>query len=141
MIQLNITPSSGIPIYKQVYEQIERMIFNSQLLVGEYLPSVRQVASDIEVNPMTISKAYGLLEERGFLTRQRGKGMMVAEKVEQVAKKEKILMLNKQLDILLSNAQQMGISDDELLTLINQCFQQRKAINDLGDNSKNKDVK
>ena len=136
MIQLNITPSSGIPIYKQVYEQIERMIFNSQLLVGEYLPSVRQVASDIEVNPMTISKAYGLLEERGFLTRQRGKGMMVAEKVEQVAKKEKILMLNKQLDNLLSNAQQMGITDDELLTLINQCFQQRKVINNLGDNPK-----
>jgi len=118
MIAFNIAPSSGIPIYKQVFEQIERMILNGYLPVGEYLPSVRQVATDIEVNPMTISKAYGLLEERGYLSRQRGKGMMVAQQTEQVSKQEKIMKLEKMITALISDASQMGITEQELLTLI-----------------------
>jgi len=118
MIQFNIAASSGIPIYKQVVEQIERMILNGYLVCGEFLPSVRQVANDINVNPMTISKAYGLLEERGYLSRQRGKGMMVAQQEEQTSKKEKMAMLEKMIGELISDAAQMGINQQELLALI-----------------------
>ena len=115
MIQFTIAASSGIPIYKQVVEQIERMILNGFLANGEFLPSVRQVANELNVNPMTISKAYGLLEERGYLSRQRGKGMMVAQQEEQVSKKEKMDMLEKMIAELISDAAQMGINQQELL--------------------------
>ena len=57
-----LSPSSGEPIYRQLIAQIKRMIASGQLKAGEYLPSVRQLATDLEVNPMTISKAYGFLE-------------------------------------------------------------------------------
>ena len=130
MIQFNIAASSGIPIYKQVVEQIERMILNGFLAKGEFLPSVRQVANELNVNPMTISKAYGLLEERGYLSRQRGKGMMVAQQEEQTSKKEKIEMLEKMIAELLSDATQMGIDHQELLAL----FEAKMAIE---DNNKN----
>ena len=118
MIQFNIAASSGIPIYKQVVEQIERMILNGYLVSGEFLPSVRQVANEINVNPMTISKAYGLLEERGYLSRQRGKGMVVAQQDEQISKQEKMTMLAKVIRELIFDAAQMGINQQELLALI-----------------------
>ncbi|MEW6990329.1 GntR family transcriptional regulator [Colwelliaceae bacterium 6441] len=120
MIQFNIEVSSGIPIYKQVFEQVERMIVNGYLVAGTFLPSVRQVASSLDVNPMTISKAYGLLEERGYLTRQRGKGMMVAHQSEQNSKKEKMMILEKAITELVSDAVQMGINKQELLALITE---------------------
>ena len=123
IMQLNIEVSSGIPIYKQVFEQIERMIVNGLLAAGEFLPSVRQVAGDIEVNPMTISKAYGLLEERGYLTRQRGKGMMVAQQDVEKTLKEKHMQLEKNIKQLILDAKQMGVTEQELLKLVAKCIE------------------
>ena len=74
----HIKPSSGIPIYKQIIDQINRLVVSGYLKPGDGLPSVRQVAHYFEVNPMTISKAYSLLEATGVLERIRGKGMIIA---------------------------------------------------------------
>jgi GntR family transcriptional regulator len=97
------------------------MVLNGFLNAGEHLPSVRQVAGDLEVNPMTVSKAYGLLEERGYLVRLRGKGMVVAERDDDVSDKEKFNMLTKMIDELLSQAQQMGIDDQKVIELVANC--------------------
>ena len=118
MEQFTISPSSGVPIYKQLFSQIERMVLNGYLCVGENLPSVRQVATSLEVNPMTVSKAYGLLEERGYLTRLRGKGMVVAQRDEAVSQQEKLTMLNKMINELLIQAKQMGVNEQEIIELI-----------------------
>jgi GntR family transcriptional regulator len=115
-----ISPSSGIPIYKQLYSQIERMVLNSYFTVGEQLPSVRQVASDLAVNPMTVSKAYGLLEERGYLTRLRGKGMVVAQRDNEVLQQEKLYLVNEMVKDLLSQAQDMGISKQKVSQMIKE---------------------
>jgi len=119
--QFIISPSSGIPIYKQLYSQIERMVLNGYFVVGDSLPSVRQVATNLEVNPMTVSKAYGLLEERGFLTRLRGKGMVVAQRDEAVSHQEKIEMLNKMITELLTQAKQVGVNNQEVIALVTAC--------------------
>ena len=121
MDQFIISPSSGIPIYKQLYSQIERMVLNGYFAVGDNLPSVRQVATNLEVNPMTVSKAYGLLEERGFLTRLRGKGMVVAQRDEAVSHQEKIEMLNKMITELLTQAKQVGVNNQEVIALVTAC--------------------
>ena len=75
---LTIHPSSPEPIYRQIMEQLRRLIASDQLSAGEALPSVREVAGVHAINPMTVSRAYGLLELEGLLERQRGKGMVVA---------------------------------------------------------------
>jgi GntR family transcriptional regulator len=116
--QFNISPSSGVPIYKQLFSQIERMVLSGYFSQGDSLPSVRQVAADLEVNPMTVSKAYGLLEERGYLTRLRGKGMVVAKRDDEVSEQEKIAMLNKMIEKLIAEAEFMGISRKQLQQLI-----------------------
>tara|TARA_B110001454_G_C12632539_1_gene397578 strand:+ start:127 stop:561 length:435 start_codon:yes stop_codon:yes gene_type:complete len=116
--QFTISPSSGVPIYKQLFSQIERMVLNGYFAVGDHLPSVRQVATNLEVNPMTVSKAYGLLEERGYLTRLRGKGMVVAQRDEAVSTQEKFKMLNNMIEELLTQAQQMGVNEQEIISLV-----------------------
>lgn len=73
----NIQPNSDIPIYRQVADQVRRLIASDQLVAGEQLPSVRTLAIDLAVNPMTISKAFNLLEQEGLLERRRGVGMLV----------------------------------------------------------------
>jgi GntR family transcriptional regulator len=123
--EFKITPSSGVPIYKQLFSQIERMVLNSYLKSGEHLPSVRQVASDLEVNPMTVSKAYGLLEERGYLVRLRGKGMVVADRSEEVSTKEKLTMLKKIIDELLAQAKEMGIDEQTAVKLVSDGSQEQ----------------
>ena len=62
-----LQPVSGVPIYRQLVEQIRRLIAGGQLAPGTELPSVREVAQSHAVNPMTISKAYALLEAEGLL--------------------------------------------------------------------------
>jgi GntR family transcriptional regulator len=73
-----LNPQSGIPIYRQILDQVRRRIASGQLRPGDPLPSVREVALAHAVNPMTISKAYSLLEAEGLLEHNRGKPMTVA---------------------------------------------------------------
>lgn len=77
-MQLYIEPGSPDPIYRQLVGQISRLILAGQWPAGELLPSVREVATVHAINPMTVSKAYTLLEAQGLLERLRGKGMRVA---------------------------------------------------------------
>ncbi len=75
---LEIDHHSGVPIYRQVIEQIRQQIMAGQLSEGEQLMSVRELAAQLRVNPMTISKAYALLEVEGLTERRRGIGLFVA---------------------------------------------------------------
>lgn len=76
---LSIQTNSAEPIYRQIAAQLQRLIAGGQLLAGEELPSVREVAGRHGINPMTVSRAYSQLESEGLLGRRRGKGMVVAE--------------------------------------------------------------
>ncbi len=74
---LIIRPAAPEPIYRQIVEQLRRLISSGQLAAGEELPSVRDVAGQHAINPMTVSRAYSQLEAEGLLERRRGKGMVV----------------------------------------------------------------
>ena len=75
---LEIDHHSGVPIYRQVIDQVKRQIMAGQLSEGQQLDSVRELAARLRVNPMTISKAYALLEVEGLAERRRGIGLFVA---------------------------------------------------------------
>src|SRR5437899_391536 len=76
-ISLFVSPVSGVPIYRQLVEQIRAQVVGGRLEAGEFLPSVRQVAEELAVNPMTVSKAYSLLEKDEVVELVRGQGMRV----------------------------------------------------------------
>ena len=112
---LQLSPSSGEPIYKQLMEQIKRMIASGQLKGGEYLPSVRQLATELEVNPMTISKAYGFLESQGEVTRIRGKGMMIAELVHKKSMSNRLELLAPLFENLIQQCKQLDIDKQQAI--------------------------
>ncbi len=116
LISFEIVPSSGVPIYRQLMEQIRRLVASNHLNPGELLPSIRHLASELTINQMTISKAYSLLEAEGVLQRLRGKGMMVSEsQKQQLNSKQRLELLKPSLQKLITECRQLDISKDELL--------------------------
>ena len=73
-----VSTGSSEPIYRQLLEQLRRLVAGGQLQAGDEMPSVRELASALGVNPMTVSKAFSLMEAQGLLERRRGMGMVVA---------------------------------------------------------------
>ena len=73
-----LDPHTSVPIYQQLIDQVRRLVASGQLAPGAQLPSVREMAQEHTVHPMTISRAYSLLESEGLLERHRGKPMTVA---------------------------------------------------------------
>jgi GntR family transcriptional regulator len=121
-----LNPQSGIPIYRQVVEQVRRMVASGQLVSGSELPSVRELAVQHAINPMTISKAYALLENEGLLIRQRGKPMQVAAISKEESKQQKQDLLTPAIENLLLVAKQLDLDIDELLLLIKKQMKKNK---------------
>ncbi|MES2756102.1 MAG: GntR family transcriptional regulator [Pseudomonadota bacterium] len=122
-MHFEITPTAPTPIYRQIVEQVHRMVASAQLRPGDYLPSVRAEALHHAINPMTVSKAYSLLETEGLVMRVRGLGMVIAERGKS-GKSEKSAMLRPALDAAASMARQLGMSDADALALFQSCLNQ-----------------
>lgn len=122
-----LNPQSGIPIYRQLAEQIRRMVAGGQLQAGDELPSVRELAVAHAVNPMTISKAYSLLEVEGILVRQRGKPMQVAAQEKSAnSEQQRLEHLRPQLEHLVLAARQLEISDALLVASLQELLTNNK---------------
>jgi GntR family transcriptional regulator len=102
-----LKPHSGVPLYRQLYEQVRRLVASGQLAPGTELPSIRELAVTHAINPMTVSKVYAPLESEGVLERNRGKPMTVAaQRRPQVPLGARIETLDPALEALLMAAQQ-----------------------------------
>lgn len=119
---LDIDFHNGIPIYRQVIDQVRQQILTGELAAGEQLETVRDLAARIKVNPMTVSKAYSQLESEGMLERRRGVGLFIAEIRKTDSEKIKnelfINMANKTAML----AAQMGIEPDEAVKIFRECL-------------------
>jgi GntR family transcriptional regulator len=114
-----LKPQSGTPIYRQLVEQITRLIAGGQLTAGTELPSVRELAELHTVNPMTISKAYALLEAEGLLERQRGKPMRVAaRRRNQAPLTQRLQQLEPAVRDVVLAARQLEVGKKELIALL-----------------------
>ncbi|KGI79154.1 GntR family transcriptional regulator [Oleiagrimonas soli] len=118
---LTIQPTSPEPIYRQIVEQLRRLIAGGQLTPGEKLPSVREVAGFHAVNPMTVSRAYGLAESEGLLERQRGKGMVVAtgQGISR-SENERMQLLEPHLHETARQARELELPADEVVRRLQQ---------------------
>jgi GntR family transcriptional regulator len=122
-----IKPSSGVPIYRQVIDQIQRLVASGSLKAGDELPSVRHVAGHFEVNPMTISKAYSLLEAVGVLERIRGKGMIVApDQAATRSLKKRLELVQPILKEAATQAQQLGLPKETVLEALAEYLEESK---------------
>jgi GntR family transcriptional regulator len=124
-----LNPHSGTPIYKQILEQVRRLVASGQLRPGTELPSVRELATTHAVNPMTISRAYGLLEAEGLLERNRGKPMTVAAQPRaQAHVSRRLAQIEPQLEHLVLAARQLELSEAELVKALRRAWEESEPV-------------
>jgi len=113
-----IFPSSGVPIYRQIMDQVAVLVASGRIEPGDFLPSVRQMAADLEVNPMTVSKAYSQLELAGTVERIRGQGMRILAPDSMQLKTSRLRELGPYLEQAVAHAYQLSLSRRDVLDVL-----------------------
>ncbi|WP_377159271.1 GntR family transcriptional regulator [Roseateles sp. UC29_93] len=114
----SINPGSPEPIYRQLVEQLRRRVASGQLVAGQEIPSVRELAQALAVNPMTVSKAFGLMEAEGLVERRRGLPMVVAAQHQKAMKtRGRVELLRPTLEKAAAEARQLELPADQVLAL------------------------
>jgi GntR family transcriptional regulator len=113
-----VDPHSGVPIFRQIMQQARLAIAAGRLRPGDPLPSVRSLAIPLGVNPMTISKAYNLLERDGVLERRPGKPLVVAEVAADALTAERLAQLEDRLRPAAALCHDLGIDPEEAVALL-----------------------
>jgi DNA-binding transcriptional regulator YhcF (GntR family) len=114
-VHFAIDTKSGVPFYRQIIEQAKFAIARGDLEPGHRLPTVRQLAVDLSINPNTVIRAYRELEIEGVLNTQQGSGTFVSDKRPEVDPLERQRMLDQILTDMLARASDYGLSLDEVL--------------------------
>ena len=116
MIQLNYRDAK--PIYEQIKDGLRKLVITNSLIANEKLPSVREMASKLAINPYTIQKAYRELESEGYVYTVAGKGTFVAERKEVLGVRNEELM--KEFDEVVTELLFLAMDEDSLKTRIEQ---------------------
>ena len=112
----NIEWSDGAPIYRQLKDRVIAMMLDGILKPGEALPSVRQVAAEYQLNPITVSRAYQELADEGLVEKRRGLGMFVTEEASrQLRSSERERFLKDEWPAVAERIQRLGLSLQDLL--------------------------
>jgi GntR family transcriptional regulator len=120
-----VNTSSGVPIYRQLMDQVRALVASGRLAEGDLLPPVRQVAQHLQVNQMTVSKAYSLLEREGVVERMRGQGMRVNHKSPRGTIKERQNELRPLLEQLAAQAYQLALTREQVLAALDPLLKER----------------
>ncbi|MDE1960801.1 MAG: GntR family transcriptional regulator [Xanthomonadaceae bacterium] len=113
---MSITWNDNVPIYRQLRDRVVAMILDGVLKPGDALPSVRQVAADFQLNPITVSKGYQELVDENLVEKRRGLGMYVSEGARAaLMKSERERFLREEWPALFARIQRMNL---DLATLI-----------------------
>ena len=109
-MKITILPQGTMAIYEQIVNQLKNEIVTGELTPGESLPSIRMLAADLSVSVITTKRAYEELEKEGLIRSVAGKGFYVCESNKDYLKEKQLMMLEKRLAELISDARQAGMS-------------------------------
>lgn len=110
---LVVDPHSGTPAYRQIMEQIRFHVDSGLLEPGDDIPSTRTLSAKLGINPMTVSKAFGLLEDEGVLERRPGLPLIVSQRASGEQQASKLELLEAALRPVSTIARQLGLESEE----------------------------
>jgi GntR family transcriptional regulator len=116
MVEFKLDLKSGVPFHRQIVDQIRYGIASDRLMPGEQLPTVREMAVNLQINPNTVRKAYSELEILGILDTQQGTGTFVSDQQVKISNDEKQRMLGQICDELVARGHQYGFTLKEIVT-------------------------
>ncbi len=126
MLNLKLNPSLGIPIYRQVMNGIKEMIASEVLEPGDRLPSIRELSSELRINPSSAVKAYNELKHARVINLDHGRGTFVSENPDVVVQSRDEL-LNTDLEALLDRAETRGFSRNQVVKALTGLIARRKG--------------
>lgn len=119
-MQLHVSPEDGLPVYKQIFNQVKYLVASGVLGPGAELPPIRALAEQLVINPNTVARAYRELEHAGIVVKRGTVGTFVSAAPSPFARRERLRVLRERIDALLADASHMGVSVDELKELIDE---------------------
>lgn len=129
-IHLTLDFRSGLPIYVQIMEQISKMVASGELQMGDQLPTVRQLATDLRINWNTVARAYKLLDEAGLISTQQGRGTYIWEApTEEITAQLRQQALDGLTRRYLVEAARLGCSPQDVAEALEQRMNLWKAGN------------
>jgi len=114
---LRPNPSSGVPIYLQLMEQVKHAIATGALRPGEQLPGIRPLAEQLVINPNTVAKAYRELEHEGVIELRHGAGAFVSSKAASAQSTDKVRAAQTIVAAAIDRLRGRGVSDEEIRRL------------------------
>jgi GntR family transcriptional regulator len=115
-----INLADGVPIYRQIINQIKYLIASGLLQTGEELPPIRTLALQLKVTPNTIVKAYDELKSSGVVYMRQGSGTFVSEGRQQMARRERQRIIEQRIDALLAEAHQLNFTAEDILRMVRE---------------------
>ncbi|MDY7046263.1 MULTISPECIES: GntR family transcriptional regulator [unclassified Virgibacillus] len=123
-MQIIISNNVKGPIYEQIYTQIKKHILTNELQAGQSLPSMRQLAKDLDISVITTKRAYEELEKNGFIFSIVGKGSFVSEQNNEIIRERKMKVIEEQLMDAIQNSKEIGLELTELEELLRMLFKE-----------------
>ena len=118
VISFSLDPANGVPIYRQIIQQIEYAILSERMRPGDRLPTIRSLAVELKTNPNTIAKAYGELEIRGIVATQVGSGTYISDKKPVLEDDSLNRKIQEVLGRFVQDMRDLGIEKRELTRII-----------------------
>ena len=119
-MQIHISPQDGVPIYRQIINQVKYQVASERLKAGDELPPIRRLAEELLINPNTVARAYRDLEAAGVLLSRRGSGTRVSDNGSPLSHEEKMRILSERAGGLVTESRQLGVKLDEVVELVRQ---------------------
>ena len=119
-MKITINTKDGVPIYRQIANQIRYMVASKLLKPGEEISAVRSLALALNVTPNTVVKAYDELEAAGVIFKRRGAGTYISDEQSPLADRERQRIIEARIDTLLAEAHQLNFNPDDLLDLVRE---------------------
>lgn len=123
-MQIIISNTSKEPIYEQITNQVKSLILAGELEEGAAIPSMRKLAKELQISVITTKRAYEELEKAGFIYSVVGKGSFVAEQNLEVIKEKKLKIIEEQLNAVILNSKELGLTLDELQQLLQILYEE-----------------
>jgi GntR family transcriptional regulator len=118
-MKIIVSNRSGVAIYEQIKEQIKAAIFSGELREDDVLPSIRQLARDLKISVITTTRAYGDLEQEGFIVNVQGKGCYVLPRNKELARENALHKMEDGLGTAIAAAKAEGITKKEIIERLN----------------------
>jgi GntR family transcriptional regulator len=119
-INFSLDPANGVPIYRQIIQQIEYAILSGRMRPGDRLPTIRALAVELKTNPNTIAKAYGELEIRGILATQVGSGTFISDKKPTAEDTGLAQKIREVLGRFMQEMRDLGVEKRELIKMLEE---------------------